>query len=81
MHDATITAAQFDAIAALIRAKEKTCCAARRVLIGGESPSSVAAALELSTSSVSNTVTRFRKANALISEAYLPQNNDKNTNK
>lgn len=61
---------QFDVIATLISSREPTRSAARRVLVDGIAPAEAAREFELAPNSVSNTLRRFRDADALIQKAY-----------
>lgn len=63
-------AAQFDVIAVLISSREPAKSAARRVLVDGIAPGEAAREFELKPQSVSNTLRRFRDADALIQKAY-----------
>lgn len=64
--------AQFEAIATLISSREPAKSAARRVLVDGVENIEAAREFDLSRQSVSNTVGRFRAAEATILTAYRP---------
>lgn len=65
--------AEFEAIATLISSREPAKSAARRVLVDGIENIEAAREFDLSRQSVSNTVGRFRTAEATILEAYTPE--------
>lgn len=67
---------QFEAIATLISSREPAKSAARRVLVDRVGNIEAAREFALSRQSVSNTVARFRAAEAIIKTAYLPPNKD-----
>lgn len=69
--------AQFEAIATLISSREPARSAARRVLVDGIGPSEAGREFSLSRQSVSNTVGRFRAAEATILTAYRPLENSR----
>ncbi len=62
--------AEFAVIAKLIRSREPVKTAAMLVLVDGMSGIEAAATIGVSPASVSNTVTRFRYADAEIRRAY-----------
>ena len=64
-------AIQFDVIATLISSREPTRSAARRVLVDGLAPADAAREFDIAPNSVSNTLRRFRDADALIQIAYV----------
>lgn len=68
-------ASQFDAIAKLISSREPTKSAARRVLVDGIAPVEAAREFDIAPNSVSNTLRRFRDADALIQTAYSVKRN------
>lgn len=61
---------QFDVIAELISSREPTKSAVRRVLVDGLAPADAAREFGITPQSVSNTLRRFRDADALIQKAY-----------
>lgn len=65
--------AEFEAIATLISSREPAKSAARHVLVDGIANIEAAREFDLSRQSVSNTVGRFRAAEATILKAYSPQ--------
>ena len=65
-----MTPAQFETIAKLIRSREPVMSGARLVLIDEVSGVDAAAATGVSSQSISNTVARFRAADAEIRQAY-----------
>lgn len=71
--------AEFAVIAKLIRSREPVKTAAMMVLVEGVSGIEAAANAGVSPASVSNTVTRFRHADAEIRRAYKVENNSKIT--
>jgi hypothetical protein len=71
---------QFEAIATLISSREPTKSAARRVLVDRIENINAAREFQLSRQSVSNTVARFRAAEAAIASAFsCPQQYDAGT--
>lgn len=67
-----MTPDEFEVIAKLISSREPTKSAARRVLVDGVAPAGAAREVDLAAQSVSNTLRRFRNAEALILTAYKP---------
>lgn len=67
----TMTSQQFDAIAKLLRAKKATMAAAREVLVLSKTNVWAAKKYSMSSQSVSNAVTRIRRAHELISSVYV----------
>lgn len=65
-----MTPTQFEVIAKLIRSREPVMSGAKLVLIDGFSGVDAAVTIGVSAQSISNTVKRFRVADAEIRQAY-----------
>jgi len=65
-----ITIDQFEVLAKLTRAREPAKTAVRMVLIDARVPADVARDLDMSPQSVSNAVSRYRKADKDVVTAY-----------
>lgn len=69
---ATMTPAQFWALAQIARTSEPSREAARMVLVDGRTPSEAAAQTGTLLPSVSRLVSRLRRAHRLLADAYGP---------
>ena len=67
----TITLAQFNALAKLLRSREPVKTAARLVLVEGQARKEAMAATGVSGPAVSQAVRRYREAHKIIADAYL----------
>lgn len=67
-----MTLDEFEVIAKLISSREPTRSAARRVLVDGVAPAEAAREIDVVPQSVSNTLRRFRSAEASILTVYQP---------
>lgn len=67
---ATLTAAQFEVLAKLTRAREAPMMAAALVLLEGVAPAEAARQAGLSRQSVSNSVSRYRGFDKAVRAAY-----------
>lgn len=67
-----MTPEQFDTLAGLIRPRDRTRTAARRVLVEGLDVSLAAAEVQMAPNLLSKSLHRFRSAHRKIIAAYLP---------